>query len=76
MDLSKISLLKSKNDKKIWILVDKSIQLKEFKPEYQCILLKKGKVFTNSYNFFFYDTYIIANKVIYLNSKISNVLEK
>lgn len=69
MDLSSILALKAQDDKKIWTLIDKSITLKEIEPENQCILMKKGKVFTNSYTFYFYVSYIIISKVIYLEYK-------
>lgn len=59
-----ISELKNIDPNKIWIPYE-NLKLEEnLKPEFQCVLLKKGRIFTNSYNFVFYNEFCLTNKVI------------
>ena len=60
-----ISELKNLEPNKIWILYENLILEGNLKPEFQCVLLKKGRIFTNSYNFLFFDEFCLTNKVIY-----------
>lgn len=66
MDLKNIKKFNENELKKIWIVIDKSLLSQEIKPEFECILQKKGKIFTNSYTFLLYDNYMLTNKVFFL----------
>lgn len=60
---SNLKILNDKNPLKLWIACDTSLDFEPFKQEYECYLLKKGKIFTNTYKFLFFSEFILVTKV-------------
>jgi len=60
---STIKELKILDHNKIWVLYDNLVLEDNMIPEYKCTLMKKGQIFTNSYEFVFYNDFCLVTKV-------------
>ena len=77
MNSSSIRDLKEIYPKALWVNYQHLFLETNMKPEYECILLKKGKIFKNSYIFTFYKEFILTNKVFnYIEKNNEIILEK